>query len=469
MLVVTKDFTQDAGTTMTASTEATSMPASNLKELQPSERTRITTITDTPHVQGALDGGGAVSTGYDVLFVAAYDGAPSRNMLRSALNLTATEWTYVNVTNTPGIVSPPSALSLAPLDIAATATGVVTIDQTFTVPGKSSPGDGPSNLALRLEIWARQNDVVDDLDLKLFVGSAIATHDAFAVYNLGSGSVGSSGDTGNYTLDSAAIAGDDDGDWYRCTLNFTTDVADSMTIRLQLLTGAGATSIPITESLLVGAPVMLLQSADSTVAEYPVTSHIGTGPMFRVRYGWDLTTSEHADSPTDWEHCASRNFLKGYEDGRYNFYHKITSQLSEYDARVEFWDPHNALGYIEMGRFGIGQSSNLSPRMTDIELMFEETGGQQEADGGQIYRSQRTVRRGMGMTFRAFTRAEAMDDIAFLMSSRGRSRQVFAVGSPNAWNFKQNTCVYGYLNQLDPIPSPTKTIWNWRTTVIETP
>jgi hypothetical protein len=73
------------------------MPAERLKQYQLSRRWRTTTVANTPYVSALLDGEGPVASGYDLVALLGYDGAPSRNMLRDALDF-GDAWTKTNTT-----------------------------------------------------------------------------------------------------------------------------------------------------------------------------------------------------------------------------------------------------------------------------------------------------------------------------------------------------------------------------------
>ena len=86
MLIVTDDITQQDGATTSSNPTVAAMPGSNLRVLQMSERTRITTISDTPFFGAQLEGSpiGSIRLGFNFVGVLGYDGAPSRNMERQA-------------------------------------------------------------------------------------------------------------------------------------------------------------------------------------------------------------------------------------------------------------------------------------------------------------------------------------------------------------------------------------------------
>jgi hypothetical protein len=288
-----------------------------------------------------------------------------------------------------------------------------------------------------------------------------------AIFNLGSGTVGTTGDTGGFTLDAATIEDVGDG-WYRCTMAFTSDDDDSLSLQVALLTGAGSTTIPIGDSLILAAPVMLLQSSPTTAYEYPVTNHSGNGPMVQVRIGWDLDTTETTGQRSGWKHAATRNQFRSFS--RYSFYHRFTSRRFESDIWLELWDPNNALGYIEAGRLIVGRAEDFEGNLDTYSNSSEELGGQQEADGGQIYRQQRPIRRRWRASFRCLTERQAFDQIDYIQNTFGRSRQILVIGEPSeASVYQQQHLAYGFIENLSDIPLQRGGYYTWDFDVVQTP
>lgn len=471
MLIVTEYFTELATSGVEASSEAATMPASRLRELQPSRRWRGTTISDTPWIQANLWASDPrPPLGYDLVAVIGYDGAPSRNMHRSAVTLAG--WTKANnvVPQTYAAIAPPSAIAAVPVEITADASAATYIEQTLDKPGKGSDLNAAA-LSLRSSILVRQN-AGDDLDLRIIAYSTISTQEARVDFDLSAGTAGTESAAGAWTADAASIT-DLGDDWYLCTLEYTTDTADTLTVRFQML-DAGATTITSGDILVMAAPATLLQTAESVAEEYPVTGHTGTGPMFQVRVGHDLTGTETTAARSGWLHAASRNEFRGF--GRYSFYHQFSAQRSEPEIRVELWDPHNTNAYLEAGRVIVGKVADLTGKLMHVSLDAEEKGGQIEADGGQIYRPQNAVRRRISLRFEYLTKAEAMDDVYRIQRERGRSRQVLLIApewleSGQTARYTQEHMIYGYIDRLEPVPIMSDRIpsrWRWGFTVVET-
>ena len=52
--------------------------------------------------------------------------------------------------------------------------------------------------------------------------------------------------------------------------------------------------------------------------------------------------------------------------------------------RINLWDRDNAKTYIESGHLIIGRSTDLSAKLRTVTLEAEESGGQQESQGGAV-------------------------------------------------------------------------------------
>lgn len=468
MFIGTKDFTELSSTDVGASASVTSMPAFNLKILQPSAKPwRNTTLTNTPYIYANMDTGGPVALGYNAVAVVGYKtDAPSRNWFRNALDL-GDGWTLTNCTSAAAETNPPQEIPCAPLELTASSTASTRAEQIFNEKPGAGSDLGEVGLALRLEALVKQNGS-DDVDFRLVAYSTagFGTDGADGIFNLGSGTVTSSNANGNFSGNSASISALSNG-WYRCSLDFTCDDDASLSATLQLLDQTGSVTVTSGESLFLAAPVLTLQTSDDTDAEYPVTNHDGTCPMYQVRIGWDLSTTETTEFRSGWKHMASRNVLEGFD--KLTFSHSFATPRSEFDVWVEIWDPSNTYDYTQAERLLILQKADLSEKMVSLTLGIDESGGEQEADGGQIFRPQNFIRRTAEVVFRHATRQQAMDEIYRIQRTRGRSRQVFVSGLLSDERYQHEASFYGFLDTVDPIPSPTKDHWHWTMRLRETP
>lgn len=474
MLIVFNDLVKHSDTTLDASNEATNMPVENLQNLQPSDRWRATTITSTPWVEAQLFGGvtAAEVAAWDTVAFIAYDGADSRNLLRDAHDmdlLGADNGTWVDT----NVFSPTTGLGYLPtgfgspilgISVSANALGAVHVIQTLEKPGVG--GEGPVAMTFRYRAFANQVLTGDDLDLRLRLDSTTGTTgNATVDFDLSAGTTKTPTTGGGFTVDSESIFDFGDG-WFLCEMVVTTNAGGTNLVsRVQLTTAAGATSIPANEGLRIAAPSLILSSADSSQSEYPITSHMGTGPMWQVKHGAGVDPS---DNLSGWMHTATRNEMSDW-GGRYNFYHQLVAPTADLGVRAEFWDPNNENAYIEAGRWIIGEAVDFSNDLTNVSLLVEETGGQQEADGGQIYRPQRTIRRRIELEIQYTTRAKAMDELHQMQRLQGRSRQVLVIVNPDESTFLQEYIIYGYIQTLDPMISEGQDFWSWRFTILETP
>jgi hypothetical protein len=293
----------------------------------------------------------------------------------------------------------------------------------------------------------------DDVNLLIVAFSSLGVHETRAIFDLSAGTAGTAGDTGDFSGGASSIVDLGDG-WYLCRLGYTTDDADGLDVRYQLLTAANSTTMAGGEGFFAGVPVTMLQTATTDLSEYPLTVHAGTGPMFQVRLAFGTITQEVVSGRSDWKHCASRNRLRGFD--RFGFYHLYDELRAEDRIRIELWDPDNANGYIEAGRVVVGRALSLKGVATAHGL--DETGGQIEMDGGQIYRTQGVVRRRLDLTLRYIgatreeARALAYDELHLLRRVHGRSRQVLVIADETDPLYLQEGMVYGYIDELPPMP-----------------
>jgi hypothetical protein len=438
MLIVPDGLEMDDGAVMTSSTAAAAMPAANLKKRAVSKRTRLTTISGSTYYGANISANEDPASGFDLVAVIGYDGAPSRNMLRNQFDLADASWT-VNDLSTPAksnAVAPPAGLQVAihSLFVNAGASGQG-IEQTFTKP------DSAGQMDLRTGIVIRQDGVNDD-DLKICVEGASAAHNAEVTFDLSAGTAGAASDAGNFTAGTPTIT-DLGGFWYWCTLPYETDTHTSLTVRFEFVNASS------THILFAIGPVTMLQSADWTLAEYPINENDGTGPMLKITNG--VTTLE------DWQHALKRNCLGGFP--RYSFFHHFATAQFATEARANVWDPYNALTYMEAGRLIVGTaievSKGTSSGLPQLFFDIEETGGQHEGDGGQIFRAQRTVRRRLGAVVRYSTHAEALDDYYRIARLQGRSRQLLVIAEEEdlveSSQNVQDGMIYGYFDDLSPV------------------
>lgn len=470
MLIVTEDFVQAGGAAVGASSAETEMPGSNLRVLQPSVRWRTATIANTPYVEANLEGNpvGSINLGYDAVAIVGYDGAPSRNLLRDSLLLASSAyWAATNALVSSALVDPPAGLPFRVWQVSSDGGGASHLEQTIQKPGKGSDITGTAAISISVLWIFRQNDDVDDVDLRLIVYSTISTQEVQADFDLSAGTASAGSAAGAFTLDAAPDVIDLGDGYFACRLQLTTDTADTVTFRAQLLTGAGSTSVPAGDSLFGGAPVALLQEYDQGVTEYPLTVHTGTGLMWRVRLAYgSIFVGEVVSSRTEWMSAATRNRLRAFD--RFSFFHRYPSLHSEDHVRVELWDPSNALGYIEAGRLIVGRALELKGIATAHGL-FEQS-GEARADGGQVYRSQGEVTRAVALTMRYEDKATAYDELHLLRRIQGRSRQVLVVADQTDPLYMQEGMVYGYIDDLPPMPvsGGRRRAYRFPMTIVET-
>jgi hypothetical protein len=449
-LIVTEDFMQAATAVATSSSAEASMPASRLRELQVSRRWRTTTIGDTPYIEANLEGNptGSIKLGYNLVAVIGYDGAPSRNMLGNSLNpTTSAPWVGTNLNVGVALVPSPDGFPFAVFNLAS-AGGVTHLEQVLQKPGKGSAVIGSAALSLSTMALVRQNDDVDDIDLRIIAYSSLGAQEAQADFDLSAGTASVGSVSGSFTLDEPPDMIDLGDGYFLCRLRYTTDAADSLTLRYQLLDG-GSTTIGAGDSIFGLAPVTMLQSVDQGEVEYPLTLHTGSGPMFQTRlYFGAIASGEVVTARSGWKHAATKNALRGFD--RFSFFHLYDDLRSEQRVRVELWDPTNANGYLEAGRLIVGRAIAL--KGTILSQGLEESGGQIEADGGQIYRGQHRIRRVLPLRLRYLDRATAYDELHFLRRTAGRSRQVLVIAEENETRYLQEGMVYGYMQDLPPLP-----------------
>ena len=205
MFIVERNFAELA--TVSASQAATALPASNLKTLQPSVRWRATTISDTPYVEADLFGGASfLDLDYDVVGLIGYDGAPTRNMLRQAQELDGSAWTQTGtgtVQLDAGGDHPDSKTMIAWEISKTTSAASLHLEQTFTKPGKGSSGSSVPTLPLQFGIFARDNTVGFDINLRVIAYSTISTQEVRVDFDLTNGDIDASSASGSWTLDSS--------------------------------------------------------------------------------------------------------------------------------------------------------------------------------------------------------------------------------------------------------------------------
>ena len=469
MLLVTEDFTQTVAGDVTASSEAATMPASRLENLQISRRWRGTTISNTPWIQWEHSGNyGEAALGYNVVAVIGYDGEATRNMLHDSLRFGLNvAWTNTNLSWAQSTQQPPAGVAFQVHDVTAAATAAGFTVQTVQTPGEGSVTVGAAVLKLRVGVFVKQR-AGEDIDLRIHAYSTAGVHEAWSDFNIGSGTVGSSGDTGSYTRDTAGIESLGDG-WYFCFHDFTTDAASTITVRFQLLTGAGSTTIPSGEGLYLGVPAMLLQTSNSTAAEHPISESAGSGPMFYVKLGnYSISGAEIVAGRSGWIHGATRNQLRGF-GSRFSFYYQYSTSQSAPTVRVELYDPYNVNTWLEAGRLIVGKAVDLSGNFIPSDrLGVIEPTVEVRADGGQIYRAQNSISRVYAVEFFALTEAQAMDSINLLARTQGMSKQVLVIGEEGNAKYKQESMVYGYIEELDEIAYSVFDRWTWRMTIRET-
>ena len=472
MLIVEEDFAVAATAIASATPFNASMPGSRLRELQVSRRSRVTTISDTPRYDLSLAGtpAGSIIADYDVVAVVGYDGAPHRNMFRYATRwgLDAS-WVRSGFLVGSNFVAPPATVSFRPW-LATAVAGGNHVEQTMTSkPGKG--GSGSAALSLAVGIPIRQVSTGGDGDLRIQASdNASGANFVAADFDLSAGAVTATSDGGTYTIDGTEIE-DLGAGWYLCWALFTCSTEDQIKWRFAAVTPGGSTTMVGDEIYDVGPPVCMLQSATRLSSEYPITSGEGTGPMFQVRLDYSSITGSSTDS--GWMHAVARNKLRGFS--RYAFVHTYTTNRAEDQIRVELWDPDNALTWIEAGRLIVGRSVDLgSVHAARYALGAEETGGEQEADGGQIYRPQRTVRRRQQIRLQHMTEAQAFDSIHRIQRVQGRSRQILVIGDEDSAKYLQEYMIYGFIDSIEPMPSEVQDssgnpLWEWSFTIRETP
>ena len=472
MLIVTDDFTQQSSVTTSALPFNSAMPGTQLRVLQMSERARITTISDTPTFDANLEGSpvGSIRLGFNFVAVLGYDGAPSRNMERQAGRFGVdAAWTVAGFLVGTSVEDSPSGFPFR-VWVADVAAGVNTVDQLMgtTKPGKG--GSGSAALALSTTRIFKQDSGGGDGDMRIIASDVAGgvTNFARADFDLSAGTVSAATVGGTFTAPIAPAIKALGGDWYLCRLNYTTGTEDTLHIRTVAVTPGGSTTMVGDEQFFWGGPVTMLQTAAQTDAEYPLTIHAGTGPMYQVQI--DFATIGGSATNSGWFHSSTRNRLHGFS--RYSFWHLYSSPRSEDQVRVELWDPNNALTYIEAGRLIVGNAAELNGSIVPLRyaLSFEETGDQIEADGGQIFRAQRTVRRGLPIRLRYSTKQEAFDDYAFLQRIQGRSKQVLVIADETDAIYAQDGLVYGYINVPSVIPlSGYDGVYEWEFEIVEAP
>ncbi len=462
MLIVVDDLTLDSGAVMSGSGGiAADMPLSNLRVLQMSERTRMTTISGSTHI--ILDGTALVSpeVGFDLVAVLGYDGAPTRNMLRNSVSSASGSWTHNNMLllfPDPSKV-PPAGLPSQIFSLEAiTATTNNYAEQTLDKP--SNAGGAEPALDLITEIVALKGVSGDQLRIHVSSTEGGGPHSAQADFDLAAGTIlVAATDQGDFTAGTATITSLGGG-WYRCALPYQTDTGENLVVKFEIL-DAVVSDI----SVYCIAPNTMLNTADRTLAEYPLVENDGAGPMFQV-------TQTGAGAATAWAHAASRNHMKGFD--RFSFYDHAASAQFSGSVFVPLWDPYNALGWIEMGRMIVGTAIEIGGAATvcppAISFGAEETGGQIEADGGEIFRPQRTIRRQLDISIRYTTKAEAFDDYYRLQRTQGRSRQVLVIAQEGDDFYEQDGMVYGYIDNLESMPvSGVDGSYTWDLELVEAP
>ncbi len=470
MLLIIDDLTQLSQAALSASHAAAGMPESNLRVLQPSVRWRALTEADTPWVELSFGGGyGTQSIQYDTIALLAYDGSPTRNLLRNPGRPASTPWSATGTFTSAPTIAPPAAIPFQAWSMLSSSGGGALHTELTGIqsPGKASPVTGADPFPFTLGMPVKQ--ATGDVDLLLIAYSTLLTAEARSAFDLSAGTVkgGSPTSAGGWLASSAAIVSLGDG-WYLPTLSLVTEGADAFSVRFAGLTPGGSTTIPEAEGLYFGMPAALPTGSDvATVTEWPHLHDI-SGPMFRVRlHAGDITVNETVADRTAWLPAATRNVLRGF-GRRYSFFHRYAALQTEPNIRVELYDPYNTNGYLEAGRLVVGRSLKL--KGTIIGHGLDESGGQAEADGGQIYRPQRKVRRVEELVLRYSDRATAYDELHYLRRVQGRSRQVLVVAEESEAKYMQEGLVYGYIDDLPPLPiSGSNASWTIPMTVVETP
>ena len=469
MLIVVEDFTQDATATTETSPNVASMPGSQLRVLQVSERARITTIADTPYFGASMEGSplGSINPSYNVVAVIGYDGAPSRNMFRNAHRVMIDAvWTTSGFSaGSSNDSSPTDFPAFRPWDVNIAA-GVNTTDQALaSKPGKASNFFDSAALSLVAGFIVKQT--ANDADLRIIASDVAGgvTNFVRVDFDLSAATAGAATVGGTFTSPTAPSIVALGDSWYLCRIFYLTGTEDTLNVRFQSLTSGGSTTMVGNESWLIGPPVQMLGTVDLSTAEYPITSHDGTGPMFNVRLA-SAAHGEFDDVSAGWQHCATRNRLRDFP--RYSFLHEYTALKSEPLVRVELWDPDNTLDRIEAGRLIVGRGATME--CASFSLSIEESGEQLEADDGSIYRAQKTVRAKASITLHYNEKNLAFDDYNLLQRTLGRSRQLLIVLQEDDTRYLQDGLIYGYLDEINEVQlAGRRGGYQWGFDVVQTP
>jgi len=172
--------------------------------------------------------------------------------------------------------------------------------------------------------------------------------------------------------------------------------------------------------------------------------------MFRVRLASsDVTGNEVVAARTPWLHAPQNQDLENWTFN--HLWYRYPAVRSDGLVRLELYDPNNADAYIQAGRLIIGKALDTTARVASggVNINFEETGGEVEARGGQIYRARNAKRRVLSVHLQYTTEAEAIGELLRLQRIAGRSQPVFAVLDQTETTYGQEYSIYGF---LDPGP-----------------
>lgn len=460
MYIVPTDMVTDFSSSMSSTTAAADMGADQLKVLQMSRRCRLTSILNTPHVQ--YDAGGNYSDfalQYDTVAILGYDGNPTQNLHRNGMRIN--QWT--GGTGSVGIsfAAPPAELSFPPWE-ANPVTNLFNLQDTFQKTGKGASVTGASSETLRSGVFVRQK-TAKDIDLRISAYSTVTTDQADVDFDLSAGIAGTGNSAGGFTFVGAAIETLSDG-WYLCTMDYTTDNADTVTVKYEAIESGSTT---VVDGWTVGLPVTSLASAGLSSTLWPSLQDTGAAVMFRVRLGvFSVTSAEIVADRTAWAHAVStaQNSL----GTRFHFVHRYDDIKPHPTVRVELYDPYNSRGYAEMGRMVVGRAVDLTSNVFrgTPQISVDQRVVEQEAQGGQVYISESSIRRVWSVDLVNLTRERALLDIYLMQRQKGRHTPILAVLDDQD-RYRDNTAIYGYVSSVDSIAQPVNGKYTWRMEITE--
>lgn len=453
MQILYNNLVDGSGITLTHSTETTGYPAENVQSVQPSIRFRSATDPVTLAATGANDA-------FRVVAAAGVSCTSHRNMLTYSNEMN--QWTATNLASRTKTTSQVPAVSGCGYSWLLTDNGTSGAHSIYEGHGA---GTLPASLNafesayFTIAVYARQV-TGQDIDLTLLLWGS-TSHYVECSYDLSAGSAGTPSITGDWANASASIeavdAADGGGQWYRLILSGEASSASNTSFRHYIMMEKnGSTSYSGSgEGIYVAC----------------ATAENGTNAT-----GWAATTTDYAawwkatrttgftDTLFSWQHVVSKD--RSSEESQLLYYSHPTQSWGT-GPGIQIFDEGNLNGYVEIGRYLVGEPIEFEGKLTGLALEVEEPGGEFRSRGGQIYRGSHPRTRSFRFQLEYLTKDEAFGQLLPALRALGSSTPGLFVVNADEADYPEDLRIYGYLENNHPIARQIGEYWHCQFVVVE--